>query len=304
MRYRLSIAGLLVWAVAVLLLAAGCDRVDNAPALLETDEPGYRRAKELVRQEREGEALIELDKVLAKRGLNNSPETHLEMAIIYQTHIRDHLAAIYHYKKYLSLRPRNLGNEQQAKIVEQRIELAQREYASTLRPALTIDAGSASANEYTEYIARLREENERLRAALMASAANPVQRAGASPITSQDPYATSGGASQGPLTAGSAAAGVQPQNPAGSVTQQPAPVPPPSGQIQQPTRAASQPAQPPPAPQMRRHVVQPKDTLFNIARQYYGSATNAQIEAIVNANRDKLQSRNTPLRAGMELKLP
>jgi len=47
------------------------------------------------------------------------------------------------------------------------------------------------------------------------------------------------------------------------------------------------------------------DSLFTIARQVYGTATNARIEAIVNANRDVLPAgRDTTLREGMTLKLP
>jgi nucleoid-associated protein YgaU len=52
----------------------------------------------------------------------------------------------------------------------------------------------------------------------------------------------------------------------------------------------------------RVHTVQKGDSLFSISRQYYGNGS--RVNDIVAANRGMLQDRNTPLKIGMQLKLP
>jgi nucleoid-associated protein YgaU len=49
--------------------------------------------------------------------------------------------------------------------------------------------------------------------------------------------------------------------------------------------------------------VRKSESLYAISRRYYGSATNAQVEAIFNANRDRMSSK-TDLKEGMELRIP
>jgi nucleoid-associated protein YgaU len=90
-----------------------------------------------------------------------------------------------------------------------------------------------------------------------------------------------------------------PTRPAVAQTQTASVVPPAS----RPTQNAQTP--PPPAATAggRRHLVKPGEGLYTIARKYYGSATNAQVEAIFNANRDRMNSKSD-LKAGMELRIP
>jgi tetratricopeptide (TPR) repeat protein len=298
---------------AALFLAAGCWRVDNGAYVAEVDEPDYRRAKELLRQGRANEALAAFDKVLSKRGLNNAPETHMDMAIINQQHMRDQLAAIYHYQKYLTLMP----NAPRHDVVQQRIEAARREYVSTLPGRPSLDLAGAPA-DYVETINRLRAQNEQLRAALAAAQATAARltqggnagaprgtQPGARAVTVENPVVVAAPQSppQSPPYAPQAGQIVaQPRNQvSNSVTvSQPAGRQPAQVQSQQPQQTQTQPRQ----QAVRRHTVQLKDTLYSISRQYYGTATNAQVEGIVNANRDVLESRNTPLRAGMVLKIP
>ncbi|MDR2675094.1 MAG: LysM peptidoglycan-binding domain-containing protein, partial [Opitutaceae bacterium] len=65
-----------------------------------------------------------------------------------------------------------------------------------------------------------------------------------------------------------------------------------------------QPAPPPqPRSAMRIHTVRTGDTLYNIARQYYDTASTARVNAIYEANRDVLRS-TTDLRPGMQLRIP
>jgi nucleoid-associated protein YgaU len=51
--------------------------------------------------------------------------------------------------------------------------------------------------------------------------------------------------------------------------------------------------------------VAPKDSLFGIAKRYYGTATNARVQALIEANRDVLPAgAATPLKEGMALRIP
>ena len=49
-------------------------------------------------------------------------------------------------------------------------------------------------------------------------------------------------------------------------------------------------------------MVQKGDSLYSISRQYYG--TGAKVDEIVAANRGVLQDRGTPLKIGMQIRLP
>ncbi|AWI08957.1 LysM peptidoglycan-binding domain-containing protein [Ereboglobus luteus] len=292
MRSRRSLFSVFFCLCAALLLAAGCWRAESTAEVAEVDDPEYRKAKEMVRQGRTSEALATYDRVLVKRGLNNAPETHLDMAIIYQQQVRDYLTAIFHYQKYLAI----MRNSPQSAMIKQRIDAAKRDYMSTLPGRPSLDLSGASP-DYAETIKRLRAQNERLRADLA------VAQAAAARVPINTTHQTTGRvvAAENPIIVTSQ--NTQFSQAAPVATQQP--VAQPQGTAHAAPTTVSQPApQPQQAAPARRHVVRQGDSLYNIARQHYGSARNAQVDAIVNANRDQLQSRNTPLRVGMELRIP
>jgi nucleoid-associated protein YgaU len=53
----------------------------------------------------------------------------------------------------------------------------------------------------------------------------------------------------------------------------------------------------------RRYVVQKGDTLFAIAKRHYGTASNARVQGILNANRTVLPTASA-LQPGMTLVIP
>ena len=63
------------------------------------------------------------------------------------------------------------------------------------------------------------------------------------------------------------------------------------------------PVAPTPTASGRRYVVQKGDSLFAIAKKHYGSATNARVQGILNANRSVLPSA-AALQPGMTLVIP
>jgi tetratricopeptide (TPR) repeat protein len=309
---RLRYLSLGLFALAALFVVAGCDRVDSMPFTAEVDEPGYRRGKELIRQGRNQEALSEFQKVIEKRGLLNAPEAHLELGLLYQSHIRDPISAIYHFRKYRELKP----NTQQAELVRARIDAAMREFASTL-PGKPLDNPLTPADNF-EVVQRLQRENEQLNAALARmrvsmglSARTPVDAEGN--ITALAPEETPAIESN-PITATSAddllvvrpveemsVPAISPTLPISRPTQQPTATT--TTTVQSTTRPTQTQTTQTPAPSGRRHTVKKSESLYGIARRYYGSATNAQVEAIFNANRDRMSSK-TDLKEGMELRIP
>jgi nucleoid-associated protein YgaU len=306
-----------------LLLAAGCERGDSLPFSAEADDPGYRQGQQLAKQGRNPEALALYLKVIAKRG-ESAPESHLESGLIYLQHIKDPLAAIYHFRKYLELQP----NSRQAPYVKGLVDTAKREFARTL-PAQPLES-QAERLEMLDQIGRLQRENDQLKAELAAArggtslptvttrapldvAPPPVQAAtvadddngGARPFFSM-PAGSANPAAASPSGADdTAAAGddspvsLARETPAAALVTSPV-YRPADASPQPPTRPAlSKPT--PPSAGGRAHTVQKGDTLFSLAQKYYGN--RSRWRDIYNANRDQLPSENS-LRIGMQVRIP
>jgi tetratricopeptide (TPR) repeat protein len=288
-------------ALLALALAGGCDRPDTLTFTAETSEPHFERAAQMVRQGRTQEALSAYLKVIAKRG-DEAPESHLEAAAIYKQHIKDYLAAIYHFRKYLELQP----NSRQAELVKQQIEACKREFARSL-PAHPLNDASVKLG-YMEQLDRLQRENDQLKAEIAAlraglpTSANPYRGGFEIPLNS------------GPTT-GPAPRAVAVESGAGDTEGPPisrAPLAA-EGEAQQ-GQNALRVAAPPPAPRTgpaapaptataagKKHTVAAGDTLSNISQRYYGTRTRAG--DIKQANRELLKGGDR-LSIGMELRLP
>lgn len=270
--------------LAVALLAAGCGRDAGETMPAETDEPLYVHAQQLKRQGRNAEALLGFLKVIEKRGEQFAEESHLEAGLIYLHHNKDFIEAIHHFQRYLALEP----NSRQAPGVRELVNTAKREFARTLpaRPADDLPLRAESAAEIEE----LRRENAELRAqiaTLRGGGAVPVSRSRSGSVTFAPPLPPVS-MDESPMTAN------------------PVRIGPP--EREQPP--AAQPRQSAP-PQVRVgasgrvHTVRPGDTLFAIARQADPASPSRKVQEIVDANRQVLpQGMNTPLKAGMELRIP
>lgn len=282
---------IIIVALAAALLGgmAGCDR-GEAPALTaETDDSGYRAGQQFARQGRTQEALNAYLKVIAKRG-DSAPESHLEAGIIYLQSIKDPLAAIYHFRKYLELQP----NSRQAIYVKGLVDTAKREFARTL-PASPMES-QAERIDSMEQIDRLQRENDQLKAELASSRAGTGLPTVTTRVTLGD---TSGAAPPAyvppPVTAEQSPLVLASETPP-TVTVAPVTTPAPDTTDRPQLRT-----KPTPPPANRTHVVKKGDTLFNIAQRYYG--TPSKWRDIYEANRDQLPSQNA-LRLNMELKIP
>lgn len=278
------------WLRPLLGLAAlwlgGCTDSERVRTAAEVDEPAYREGQSLLKTGRRQEALSAFLKVIDQRG-NDAPESHLEIGLLYAQHINDPLSAIYHFKKYLALRP----NSPQAPLVRQRIAAATREFARTL-PAQPLE-NQLQRVDLVATLDKLKQENEALKQELADVKAGrnavPVSALDASPVATDAAPALSFNVETIP-------------------TVRTRPLPPPARSTA-PARAA--PATPKPSPPTapveqpvasnRRHTVQPGDTLFKIAQQYYGN--RSRWRDIYAANRGVMRSE-TDLKVGMQLRIP
>lgn len=262
-------------------LLAGCADNDRLSYTSETDDPNFQKGRAL-KDTRRQEALSAFLKVIERRG-DDAPESHLEAGLLYHTHINDPLSALYHFKKYLALRP----NSPQAPLVRQRVDAAIRDFARTL-PAQPLD----NQLERVELIAamdRLKKENDLLKEQLadLRGARLAVPAGG-------------GGNAEG--SAGTAAPGLNLQlNSTPTVRARPPSVSAPPLTAPANQRPASSAATTNTTSAGRRHTVQAGDTLSKLSQQYYG--TRAKWRDIYAANRGVMKSE-TDLRIGMELKIP
>lgn len=289
---------------SVALLLAGCERTESPTLSSEADEPNYRQGQQLVKQGRSQEALSAYLKVIAKRG-ESAPESHLEAGLLYLNQVKDPLAAIYHFRKYLELQP----NSRQAVYVKGQIDVAKREFARTL-PAQPLE-NQAERLEMFDQVDRLQRENEQLKgevAALRGGSLAPSTRTRSSlneavnstypriEKTEPKPFFPAQPEAQDDhvvsLAPESAPAAVATQQSAPLVTQSPV----------TPLRAPpTKPGANSTSAATRRHVVVKGDTLFSLAQKYYGN--RSRWRDIYAANRDLLPSENS-LRLGMEIKIP
>ncbi|MBK8477824.1 MAG: LysM peptidoglycan-binding domain-containing protein [Opitutaceae bacterium] len=282
---------LVLLVITGVLVLPGCRPNDSLPFAAEVDEPHYRRGTQLLRSGRTQEALDAFLKVVERRG-GDAPESHLECGILYLQHIKDPVAAIYHFRKYLALRP----NSPQASRTRELIDTATKEFARTL-PARPYE-GQMRMLDMTESVERLQKENFQLK--------TQVAQMRGLPAPTQPPGGF-GSAAAVPSTAPEPDPEVAPEpdpEPAPAVA---APAPatrPPAGATVATVRP---PANSPagvttPATSGRVHTVQKGDSLFSISRQYYGNG--GRVNDIVAANRGVLSDRNSPLKIGTALKLP
>jgi len=320
MRSRLFI----LFALAAMIFVAGCERSESSPFTAEIDEPGYRRGKELKKQGRNQEALSEFLKVLDKRGLSDSPESHLELGLLYEKHINDPIAAIFHYRKFRELKP----NSQQADLVRQRIDAATRNFARTL-PGLPLE-NQLDRTDMSDMVLQLQRENEKLKTSLAAARAGRAVPDAIAPTATPDAETNQLPESERPALA--AVADVSPvvraapdtESTAVSVVSPPAVRPP---LVSTPAQTQQTRYQPPTAPTtitrpattrpgatsattatrpaatgtLRKHTISKGDTLYSLAQKYYGN--RSRWKDIYNANKDVMRSADD-YKIGMELKIP
>lgn len=267
--------------LAVALALAGCADDGRQSYATETDEPLYRQAEQLKRANRNQEALSAYLKVIEKRG-DDAPESHLEAGLVYLHHIRDPIAAIHHFRKFLALRP----NSAQAPLVRQRIDAAIRDFARTL-PAQPVES-QLQRVDLIAALDKLKLENDLLKRQLAELQGGRV------------PETTEGEAEPAarPATDLSISVDTLPTVRTRPGRAEPARAAPAAPRATPPPASATPPAS---AASARRHTVRPGDTLSSLSQRYYGN--RSRWRDIYQANRAQMRSESD-LRVGLELVIP
>ena len=276
MRFKPGAVRLVLLVILGGAIFTGCEPRDSMPFTSEVDEPHFRRGSQLLKAGRTQEALAAFLKVIEKRG-SDAPESHLEVGLLYLQNVKDPIAAIYHFRKFLELRP----NSPQADLVRQRIETATKEFARTL-PAQPLE-GQLQRLELMDIVEKLQAENVSLK--------DEISRLRGMPPSSR-PMISEGTGERSTIADATEpdALPATPVTPFGGQRQVPTtPTP------EQQTPAAQQPGA------ARTHVVRQGDTLYRLSTHYYGSGRRWR--EIYEANRDVMRSE-TDLRIGMTLKIP
>jgi tetratricopeptide (TPR) repeat protein len=286
--------------VALAFALAGCTDDSRQSYATETDEPFYRQAEQMKRANRQQEALSAYLRVIEKRG-DDAPESHLEAGLLYLHHIRDPIAAIYHFRKFLSLRP----NSAQAPLVRQRIDAAIRDFARTL-PAQPVET-QLQRVDLIAAMDKLKLENDLLKqqlaeaqagrgltAAPAANEAEPAAEAPSGPAPRNAAERRGGSTGDGTFALNTDNVPTVRTRPARN---EPAARPTP------PTTQAATPAtkQAPVPANARRHTVRAGDTLYSLAQRYYGN--RSRWREIYQANRGVMKSESD-MKIGMQLVIP
>lgn len=157
-----------------------------------------------------------------------SASAHFQLGCLYEEKVPEPAAAIYHYERFLKLRP----DSDKAEFVKQRVVNCKQDLAKLVMP-LPIPAGmQREFEQLAEDNKRLREDNERLRAQLAGHPSMFLTNAPAPGVTRPVP---------------------NPASPAAGNSSRPLP-PAAGGRV--------------PAPVQRTHVVRAGETPMSIARKY------------------------------------
>lgn len=255
------------------LLAVGCGQQGSTRSGDATQNPYFQKAKKFqeVRDYKSAaeyfQKAIDADPALAS--------AHLELGLICDDKLSDPIAAIYHYRRFLELRP----DSSQKQLVQDFIERAKLSLAAKLPQSPIVDPGEMTRLQTEK--AALIQENAMLKKQLAGLDKLPPAAAIAIPARATVLEVERISA---PVTAVAA----------------PTPTAPPASA---PVMATAAPVTSPVAESSRgrTHVVQKGETLQSLALHYYG--TRSAWDKIYQANRSGMPSKDQ-LKIGQQLVIP
>lgn len=108
-----------------MLILCSCGR-DRGAVILEKDDTQFQNGQRFYKEGRYKESMTAFLNVIEKR--RDAPESHLEVGRLFLEHFKDPIAAIYHFRQFLEVKP----NVEQSPMVRQMIERAKKNFARTL----------------------------------------------------------------------------------------------------------------------------------------------------------------------------
>jgi tetratricopeptide (TPR) repeat protein len=146
--------------LAALVLSAGligCTPAEQ-DAADEQKEPHFLEGKSCINSRDFRGAIEEFTRALIVNP--NSASAHHELGWLYEQKEPDPAAAIYHYERYLRLRP----DAENADLIRQRITSCKQDLARTVQPLPITPSMQQQFEQVLDEVKRLREENEQWRA--------------------------------------------------------------------------------------------------------------------------------------------
>ncbi|MGD9872971.1 MAG: LysM peptidoglycan-binding domain-containing protein [Kiritimatiellia bacterium] len=287
---------ILLFVCASLAGAAGCSR--NAASIDEQEErhPLMQRALNHKRMQDIDKAIELFEKIIGENP--DMARAHLELGLLYDSVKEDYMRALYHYQRYLELRP----NTEKREMIENIMKMARLSFAATLPHSAsdTLDEIAALKRENAMLNTRINELTQALNLA-EKKAAEAVQREEAA-LLARVPDAPGPVAHERPPD-------VKPDRPPvvkPDLPPKPAPVKAaPSVTPRAPAKASpvviARPEPLPAKPAVETYRVLRGDTLSSIASKVYQDP--AMWTKIFDANRDKLD-RPEGIRVGQVLVIP
>jgi len=160
------------WIIAAALAAsllAGCTAQVREQDSLEFSYPAIRKARAKLREGDKQAALELLNKAIDEKP--SLAQAHLEAAQLYDDYDRNYVRAIYHYERYLELRPQTEKRE----MIEGFIRKARIAFAASV---------AAQVPGLDKKVQALQEENDRLKQDLRQVRGNLARRMAAQPPSS------------------------------------------------------------------------------------------------------------------------
>jgi len=273
------------WIMAAALtvgLLAGCTAQVREQDSLEFSYPAIRKARSKLREGDKQAALELLNKALDEKP--RLAQAHLEAAQLYDDYDHNYVRAIYHYERYLELRPQTEKRE----MIEGFIRKAKIAYAASV---------AEQVPGLDKKVQALQDENERLKKDLRQVRGNLAKRMAAPPPRSAGALRP-GERSGEPAAKTLAADGLPGSEPA--IT---------GSEIAEPATGSATAAEPTPAaepvsagqPGGTPYRVQRGDTLSTVAARVYHNPRKWKI--IYDANRNTLGG-SQKLKAGQVLIIP
>ena len=208
----------------------------------EQKDPHYLAGRTLVASQDFKGAIEEFEKALEVNP--RSASAHFELGWLYEEHVKDFAAAIYHYDRHLRYRPDSPSSDRaRERIKACKMDLAKTEVLGPVNQSMLRDLERLNAENTL-----LKRQIETLQSQLAARPTRPAQN-----VESSSPATVAGGNASAP----------RPESP--RHTQPPAPAP-----IYR---------EPKPAPARKTHVVKSGETVASIARLY-----GVRLEKLLGAN--------------------
>lgn len=251
-------------AVLYVMSAGGCD-FGKAEVVKETNETHFVRGQDELKRGNVPEAMSAFLKVVEKR--KDAPESHFELGRIYLDNMHDPIQAIYHFKKYLELKP----NSQVSPMVRQMIDTAKKKFAASM-PQSPYE-NDVRRMELEELLQKLQKENlalkQRLDSAIkQVDNLEATQRVNVASTPKRTSESSSSAVANSP-------------KPESTTTQ---------------SQTVEVKRDVPPS-----YTVQAGDTLSNISRKVYGK--KSRWRDIYKANRDRMATPES-LKPGQVLRIP